>query len=301
MNRDIIRKLSQFGDCDTDVSFQTLTTFRVGGNAAVVCYPKNEFSLISILDILKDENIPFKVLGNGSNILPSDDDYDGAVIKLNRFFNQYYFDEEYLNAEGGCSLITLAVKALDQNLSGLEFASGIPGSLAGAIYMNAGAYKCEMKDIVESVRVLIKDEVVALTGEECQFAYRSSIFQSRPDWIILGARLKLTQGDHEEIQQVMKKRQKRRLETQPLEWPSAGSTFRNPETAASWQLIDGIGYRGKMIGGAQVSEKHSNFIINVNKATASDIDKLAKEIMEKVEEKYGVQLVMEVERFNWKN
>ncbi len=297
---DFTELLKTYGQIQTDVSFKNLTTFKVGGTAKYVIYPYDSFSLISIIQILKEKGCNYKVLGNGSNILCSDDEYDGFIIKLNRTMNKFRFDNDILYAQAGCSIISLAYQAMQNSLSGLEFASGIPGTLAGCIYMNAGAYKYDMSQIVEEVEVLIADKLVWLKNEQCDFAYRHSIFQTHPDWIIISAKLKLEFGDSEKIAELMKNRQERRLQSQPLEYPSAGSTFRNCQDVFAWKLIDEIGYRGKRIGGAQVSEKHSNFIINVGNATAQDILDLTEEIKEKIKDKYDINMIMEVEKFNWK-
>ncbi|MCR5066997.1 MAG: UDP-N-acetylmuramate dehydrogenase [Erysipelotrichaceae bacterium] len=300
MKKETEIKLKQFGDLESNVSFKNLTTFRVGGIARNVFYPRNIFGLTNAISICRQEDIPFKVLGNGSNILASDDDFEGLIIKLTRYFIDYYFDDEYLYAQCGCSLIALSYKAMEMSLSGLEFANGIPATLGGALFMNAGAYKYEMSDVVDEVQVLVDDDVMWLTKDQCQFSYRSSIFQRHPEWTIVSCKLKLKKGENEAIQQLVNSRREKRRSTQPLNFPSAGSTFRNPEGSFAWKYIDEIGYRGKKIGGAQVSEKHSNFIINTGNATAGDIRKLADEIIEKVKKEHNIELKMEVEKFNWK-
>ncbi len=300
--RDIIlENLLEYSEVETERDFTSLTTFRVGGKVRYVVYPNSLFNLSAVLRILNTNKVPYKVLGNGSNILPSDDYYDGAIIKLTRSLNNYQFDEDLLIAEAGCSIISLAYKALDKELSGLEFASGIPGTVGGCVFMNAGAYKASMSDLIEEVQVLKGDEFVWLKNEECQFGYRTSIFSKNPDLIITAIKMRLKKGNKEEIKNLMANRQQRRMETQPLEYPSAGSTFRNVNDGFAWKYIDEIGYRGKMVGGAMVSTKHSNFIINHKNATASDIMTLANEITVKVKEKFDVDMIMEVEKFNWNN
>lgn len=296
----ITELLRPYGEIQENVSFKSLTTFRVGGIAKRVIYPNDSFSLLTIIKILKDNNCKYKVFGNGSNILCSEDEYDGFIIRLNRTMNNFFFDEDYLTAQAGCSIINLSYQAMKNSLSGLEFASGIPGTLAGCIFMNAGAYKNDMSQIVEEVEVLADDKIIWLNNQQCEFSYRHSIFSSHLDWIIISARLHLQKGDQTTIANLMKNRQERRMSTQPLEYPSAGSTFRNFQEQFAWQLIDEIGYRGKKIGGAQVSEKHSNFIINVDNATADDIVQLTDEIKIKVKEKFDIEMIMEVEKFNWK-
>ena len=300
MDNNILDLLKPYGEIQENVSFKTLTTFRVGGIAKTVIYPNDSFSLISIIKILKDNDCEYKVFGNGSNILCSEDEYDGFIIRLNRTMNNFFFDEDYLTAQAGCSIINLSYQAMKNSLSGLEFASGIPGTLAGCIFMNAGAYKSDMSDIIEEVEVLVDDKIIWLNNKECDFSYRHSIFSAHPDWIIISAKIRLHKGDQQQISELMKNRQERRMATQPLEYPSAGSTFRNTEEHFAWKLIDEIGYRGKKIGGAQVSEKHSNFIINVDNASADDIIKLTDEIKREVKDRFNVDMIMEVEKFNWK-
>ncbi len=300
MDNNILDLLKPYGEIQENVSFKTLTTFRVGGIAKTVIYPNDSFSLISIIKILKDNDCEYKVFGNGSNILCSENEYDGFIIRLNRTMNNFFFDEDYLTAQAGCSIINLSYQAMKNSLSGLEFASGIPGTLAGCIFMNAGAYKSDMSDIIEEVEVLVDDKIIWLNNKECDFSYRHSIFSAHPDWIIISAKIRLHKGDQQQISELMKNRQERRMATQPLEYPSAGSTFRNTEEHFAWKLIDEIGYRGKKIGGAQVSEKHSNFIINVDNASADDIIKLTDEIKREVKDRFNVDMIMEVEKFNWK-
>lgn len=296
----IEEQLKIYGDLETNVPLSKHTTFRIGGNAKYFIYPKNEIALLRIMEILKENTIPYKVFGKGSNILCSDDDFEGCIINLDRYFTECHFEEDgTCIAQAGISLILMAVNAMQKGLSGLEFASGIPATLGGAIFMNAGAYKSDMSKILKKVYVLKDNAYVWMDVEDLQYSYRHSIFQDNRDWIIVGAHLKLEKGDQKEIKDLMDSRRKRRLETQPLDKPSAGSMFRNHEKIAAWKAIDEIGYRGKKIGGAQVSEKHSNFIINAENAKAIDVVTLVEEIQGKVKEKFDVELKMEVEKFNW--
>jgi len=297
---DILKKLEQFSIVDQSKSFREITTLRIGGKIKYVIYPKNIVALGQVLDILKENNVEYKILGKGSNILCSDSDYDGAVIKLDRFISSSYVEGEYLIAEAGTSIIAASNLAMRYCLSNLEFASGIPGTVGGCIYMNAGAYKHSMSDIVTEVFVFINGECKWLKNEELDFSYRHSIFQSHPDWIILAVKLKLEKGDPEEIFALLSRRRERRLATQPLNYPSAGSTFRNSPSHSAWELIDGINFRGRQVGGAMVSEKHANFLINYNHASCNDFIALATEVQAKVKEKYNIDLLMEVEKFNCK-
>ncbi len=295
---DIYTKLSDFAPIKKDVSFKTLTTLRIGGTAAYVAYPENMVALKALMDVIIRMNIPFKVFGKGSNILCGDGYYPGVIIVLDRHFDDFYFDDDMVIAQSGCSIIALAYAAMKKGLSGLEWASGIPGTLGGCLFMNAGAYKSCMNDVIIDVLVLRDGKFVWLNKDECQFAYRKSVFQAHPDWIILACRLKLEKGDIDKISSLMDDRKARRMATQPLNFPSAGSVFRNPEQASAWSLIDGIGYRGKKIGGAMVSDKHVNFIVNSGNATCADFLQLVEEIQTKVKDNYDIELIMEVEKFN---
>ena len=182
----------------------------------------------------------------------------------------------------------------------MEFASGIPGSIGGALYMNAGAYKSDMSKIVKEVNVLKDGSLVWMSKEECQYQYRRSIFQEHRDWTILAAKFALTPANGEEIRDLMDSRRERRLKTQPLDMPSAGSVFRNPEEKPAWQVIDELGLRGHQIGGAQISKKHSNFIVTVSKdAQAQDIDDLIQLVKQRAKETFGIEMKTEVEYMNW--
>jgi len=298
--KDLLKRLLPYGEIDINSTFSKLTTFKVGGPVGYLAYPRDAFALQAIINICEEENVPYKVLGNGSNLLCSDDPFDGVVIKLNHTFNQVYYGSDcVVEAQAGCSIISLALDVMKMGLSGLEFASGIPGTVGGCIYMNAGAYKSSMSEVITEVQVLQGREIVWLSNAECGFSYRKSIFQQHPEWVILAARFQLKPGDSEEIKDLMQKRQQRRFETQPLNMPCAGSVFRNREEHFAWEYVDMIGYRGKNYGGALVSPKHSNFIVNSGEATADEINSLITDIQNKVYEQFGVELIMEVEKFNW--
>lgn len=295
-------KLKSHGDLEIDVPLSKHTTFRIGGKCKYFIYPKNEMSLLRIIDLCKESNTAYRVFGKGSNLLCSDDDYDGVIICLDRYFNEVQIEEDgNIYAQAGVSLIMLAHEAMKASLSGLEFASGIPATLGGAIYMNAGAYKSNMAEIVQKVYVLRDDSCVWIDVKDLDYSYRHSIFHEHRDWIILGASIKLEKGNQSEIKALMDSRRERRMSSQPLNKPSAGSMFRNPSEYPAWQLIEEIGYRGKQLGGAKVSEKHANFIVNEDNAKAEDIYNLVKEIQKEVREKYQIEMKMEVERFNWQN
>ena len=295
----LVKELQQYGQVQEHVSLRTMTTLRIGGNARIVVYPKNILALTQVIREIKEADVPFKLIGKGSNLLCSDDDSNGVVIRLDRTFTEYYFDHDICYAEAGCSIIALAYSAMKNSLSGLEFASGIPGTVGGVTYMNAGAYKSNMASIIQEVFVYRDGQLCWMDVNDCEFAYRTSIFQKHPQWIVLAVKMKLEQGNEDEIRSLMDQRRERRMSSQPLEMPSAGSVFRNPDERAAWQYIEDIGYRGKSIGGAAVSEKHVNFIVNKDNATASDFITLVSEIQAKVKEQFGVELKMEVEKFNW--
>ena len=299
MNK-IVEKLGKFGIVEIDKTFKDLTTLKIGGKIKYLVYPENVIALIQIIDILKDNNIKYKVIGNGSNILCSDKDYDGCVIKLGRFINDCYIEDNLMIVEAGASIIAAANKAMKSGLSGLEFACGIPGTVGGCTFMNAGAYKRSISDILIEAFVLIDGECKWLKVKDLDYSYRNSIFHKHPDWIILAVKFHLTPGNSSEIFNVMQERKARRIKAQPLNYPSAGSTFRNHPKYPAWELIDKIGYRGKVIGGAKVSEKHVNFLINNGEATYKDFITLANDIQTKVKLEYGIDLLMEVEKFNCK-
>ena len=226
-------------------------------------------------------------MGFGSNLLFSDKGYDGILIKLDNL-NNIEISGNRITVGAGFSLMKLSLIAARHDLTGLEFASGIPGTVGGAVFMNAGAYKSDMGYIVESVKVLTPEfEIKTLSNKEMDFHYRTSYIQKNKGYICLEAILRLRKGKKEAILEVIRDRKLRRLESQPLEYPSAGSVFRNPPDDYAGRLIEELGYKGKRIGGAMVSEKHANFVINVNHAKGDDIKKLILEIQEKVKEKYN--------------
>jgi len=297
--KDILDELANFGSVEKDRPLSEMTTLRIGGPAAYVVYPENGMGMIALMRYLREKNIPWKIFGKGSDILCSDDAYEGVVVRIDRHMNDAFFVGNRVMAQAGCSIIALAVTAMKHGLSGLEFASGIPGTVGGAVYMNAGAYKASMMDIVKRVLVLKGEEISWMDAGDCGFAYRTSLFQEHPDWVVLAVELELTEDDPEKIEALMDDRRQRRLASQPLNFPTCGSVFRNPEGYNAWQLIEGIGYRGMRKGGAMVSDKHCNFIVNENHATAADYIALVEEIQEKVEAQYGVKLHTEMEKFNW--
>lgn len=301
MNLELIEQLKQMniGKLETNVLLSKYTTYKVGGKAKVLAYPKNIEKLITLLKWAKTNNISYKMLGNGSNLIFSDADYNGILIKLTEFDDIEIFDNK-IRVGAGYSLMKLSRIALKNSLTGLEFAAGIPGTVGGAVFMNAGAYKSDMGYIVQMIRVLTPDfRVVTLENKELAFHYRTSFLKTHPNFICLEATIKLEKGKKDAIEEVMKSRLQRRKEAQPLEYPSAGSVFRNPPGMFSGELIENCGLKGKKIGGAQVSEKHANFIINTGNATANDVKELIDYVKEEVEKKYHVSLTTEQEFVNW--
>lgn len=282
-----------------NVSLKNYTTYKVGGICRYLFFPKTIEALISALKLCRKEKVKHMVLGSGSNVLFSDRLYEGVIIKLDSFKNIELVGNK-IKVGAGYPLMKLSLFAAKKSLTGLEFAGGIPGTVGGAVYMNAGAYKSDMGYIVKEVKVLTKDyEVITLVNRECQFHYRSSIFQTRKEDIILEVTLSLKKGNKKAIEEVMKDRKERRIATQPLEYPSAGSVFRNPEGMFVGKMIEDLGLKGLTKGGAQISMKHANFIINIGNAKSRDIVDLITTIRDAVYENYQVELRVEQELVNW--
>ena len=246
-----------------NVSISKYTTYRVGGICRVMAYPTDVSELIKLLKLLKSRNIKYKILGNGSNLLFSDKEYDGFLIKLNSFDTLTFLGNNKVKVGAGYSLIKLSLMAAKKGLTGLEFASGIPGTVGGAVFMTAGAYKSDMGYVVETVKVLTPNlEIINLENKEMNFHYRSSFLQTHRDYVCLEVILKLNVGKREAIEDVIRERRERRVASQPLEYPSAGSVFRNPEGGFAGQLIEESGLKGMTKGGAMISDKHANFVVN---------------------------------------
>ena len=270
------------------------TTFRIGGPAEVFVMPGNLEEMQRILEICRTEDLPYFILGNGSNLLVSDRGYRGVVIQLDRNFGEVKVEGTEIHASAGALLSTIAVAARRASLTGFEFAGGIPGTLGGAVVMNAGAYGGEMKDVLRKVMVMDQSgKVFEIPAEELQMGYRTSIIKTA-GYIVLGAVLSLKEGNLEEIKMLTRKLSEQRTSKQPLEYPSAGSTFKRPEGYFAGKLIMDSGLRGYRVGGAQVSEKHCGFVINTGDATAEDVHSLMKHVTEIVYAKFGVTLEPEV-------
>ena len=289
--------LQSHGEYYDDKYFKDLTTLKMGGHIKHFVMVNSVDDLIEVVAFLKTKRIPFKVLGNGSNLVCGESEYDGVVISLKKL-NSYEINNDEVYVEAGFMAPALSNILAKQGLSCLEFASGIPGTIGGLIYMNAGAYKASMSDIVNEVLILKDDELLWFNNEEMNFSYRHSILHDHPRWVVVAARLKLVRKTSDEIEDLMADRLERRKMTQPLDKASAGSCFRNPDDGFAWKLIDGIGYRGYHINDVYVSDKHSNFIINDGQGKANEYLEIAYQIQDKVKEKYNIKLVMEVEKFN---
>ena len=272
------------------------TTFRVGGPADFFVTPKAKEEVRDVIRICKEAGMPYYIIGNGSNLLVSDAGYRGVIVQIYKEMNEVKVEGDLVKAQAGALLSGIAAKALGAELSGFEFASGIPGTIGGACVMNAGAYGGEMKGVLESVTVLTGEgEIIELGRNELELGYRTSVI-AKKGYIVLGAVLKLERGDGEKIKTYMDELKEKRVTKQPLEYPSAGSTFKRPEGYFAGKLIEDAGLRGFQVGGAQVSEKHCGCVINRNHATAADIMELMRQVQIRVKENSGVDLEPEVKR-----
>lgn len=279
-----------------DVLLKDYTTYKVGGSPKYgVVSPVNIDELITILKHVRKNGIKYKILGNGSNVIFNDKGYDGLIIKLDEWNDIQIFGRE-ITVGAGYSLMRLAMKASLSNLTGLEFATGIPGTVGGAVFMNAGAYLSDMGYVIKSIKVLTPDyNIIEIDNKDLNFHYRTSFLKLNPDYVCLEAHIVLKYGKKEEIMKLIADRKARRVETQPLEYPSAGSVFRNPPGDSAGRIIESLGLKGMKIGGAMVSEKHANFIINTGSATGEEIKELINKVRDIVKEKTGIELILEQE------
>ena len=272
------------------------TTFRIGGPAEVFVMPGNLEEVQRILEICRTEDLPYFILGNGSNLLVGDGGFRGVVLQIFKKMNDVRVEGERVTAQAGVLLSKVASAAYNASLTGLEFAAGIPGTLGGAVRMNAGAYGGEMKQVLESAVVLTQEgELLTIPVEELGLAYRTSVVEKK-DYVVVEATLRLKKGDQAAIREVMDDLKQRRVTKQPLEFGSAGSTFKRPKGYFAGKLIEDAGLRGFRIGDAQVSEKHCGFVINRGNATAAQVCELMQEVVKKVKETSGVTLEPEVKR-----
>ena len=280
----------------TDELMSRHTTFRIGGPADFFVTPEKKEQIGQIIELCRGRNIPYYIVGNGSNLLVGDRGYRGVIIQVFKKMNQIRAEGEKIYAQAGALLSKVAAAALEASLTGLEFASGIPGTLGGALRMNAGAYGGEMKQVTESAQVLTPGgEILVIPVDELGMSYRTSVI-SRNDYVVLEAVLKLHRGSQEEIRACMEELKEKRVSKQPLEYGSAGSTFKRPEGYFAGKLIEDAGLRGFRVGDAQVSEKHCGFVINRGAATAAEVVQLMDQVRMRVKEKFGVDLEPEVKR-----
>lgn len=281
-------------DILTEEPMSRHTTFRIGGEAACFIRISSEEQLRKLIPYFENVGVEYFVLGKGSNLLVGDKGYPGVILQISDACQQIEAEENRLQVQAGAALSKVALFAMERGLEGLEFAAGIPGTVGGGVVMNAGAYGGEMKQVVESVRVLSSEgEILTLDNDTMEFGYRTSIIRNR-NFTVLSVTFRLREGNREEIRARIEDFQKRRMEKQPLNYPSAGSTFKRPEGYFAGKLIMDAGLRGFQIGDARVSDKHCGFVVNVGKATARDVTDVIEEVQEKVRERFGVSLEREV-------
>lgn len=297
MNQKVIEKFGNLLGKDrvlVDEPMKRHTTFRIGGPADFFLLPSTVDEVRGILEICREEELPYFILGNGSNLLVSDKGYRGVIIQLYRNFSNISVEGNEICASSGALLSQIAAAARNASLTGFEFAGGIPGTLGGAVFMNAGAYGGELKDVLKEAVVMTEQgEILTLPVEKLDMGYRTSRIK-KAGYLVLEARLVLEQGDMDKIRDITKDLTEKRVSKQPLEYPSAGSTFKRPEGYFAGKLIMDAGLRGYQVGDAQVSEKHCGFVINKGNATAADVLTLIENVREKVQEQFGVTLEPEV-------
>ena len=270
------------------------TSFRIGGPARLFAMPKTVEQLAHLLQFAAQNGLKYAVIGNGSNLLAPDEGYDGLVIRTPEQAPCWDEEQSTVTVASGWSMTRLSAEAAQRGLTGLTFAQGIPGTVGGAVVMNAGAYGGQIADTLVSSRCLTPQGIRTLTAEEHKLSYRHSVYAENPGWVCLEATFRLTPGDKEAILAEMADYAQRRRDKQPLEWPSAGSTFKRPEGYFAGKLIEDAGLKGFTVGGAQVSEKHAGFVINKGGATCADVLSLMEQVSDIVFEKFGVRLEPEV-------
>ncbi len=299
MEQSIYHKLREILPADrilTEEPMCSHTTFRIGGAAEFFVMPGTFEEAAHTVSLCRDQDIPYYIVGNGSNLLVSDQGFRGVLIHIGKELSGIQTDGEVVTAQAGALLSVIANRALESGLTGFEFASGIPGTLGGACIMNAGAYGGEMGDVLTEFTVLTQGgELRRIPREQMEPGYRSSI-AARKGYLVLEAVMRLKKGDPQEIRARMEELREKRVSKQPLEYPSAGSTFKRPEGYFAGKLIQDAGLRGLAVGGAQVSEKHCGFVVNKGGATAKDVAELMRLVAEIVEEKFGVRLEPEVKK-----
>ena len=297
MNLDFYNQLINCIDKErvlVDEPMKQHTTFRVGGNAGYFVMPQNAEEVKNIVALRKEADMPYYILGNGSNLLVGDKGYRGVIIQIYKEMNHIRIEDDKVFAQAGALLSRVGTATLEAELTGFEFAAGIPGTVGGAVVMNAGAYGGEMKDIIASATVLTQDgDIITINKEDLELGYRTSVI-AKKGYVVLEAEYQLQKGDKEAIRARMDELKVQRVTKQPLEYPSAGSTFKRPEGYFAGKLIQDAGLRGFQVGGAEVSEKHCGFVINKDQATATDIQELMRQVSDKVMQEFGVKLEPEV-------
>lgn len=291
--KDILKNNLKYSEISFDEPMDIHTSFKIGGKADIFIKPKNIDELIFILNTCKDKNIPYYIMGNGTNLLVKDNGFRGVIIQLFKNWKDISLKNNTITAQSGALLSAVSNFALKNSLTGLEFASGIPGTLGGAVCMNAGAYDGEMKDVILSAVLLKNNEIIEMSCDELKFEYRKSIIQTE-NMIVLSASIKLNNGNYNEIKEKIQDLNKRRNEKQPIEIPSAGSTFKRPENYFAGKLIMDSGLKGFSIGGASVSDKHCGFVVNKGNARAKDVIELIEYIKHTVKNKFNVVLEPEI-------
>lgn len=276
-----------------NVSLRPYNTYRIDTICDFLVFPKDIEELILILKKLRKDNIKFLVLGKGSNVIFSMKRYEGVIIKLDNL-DSIVYNGNIVKVEAGCLLIKLAMDTIEKGFTGFEFATGIPGCVGASVAMNAGAYNCEISDNLKEVEVLTPDyEIKSFDKSELNFEYRDSFLKKNKDYIVLSATFELEKGDIDEMKELVDDRRIRRIEAQPLDMPTGGSVFRNPENVAAWKLIEDANLKGYSINDAQVSNKHANFIVNNGNASGEDIIKLINKVKNAVKEKSNIDLKLE--------
>lgn len=276
-----------------DASLRNYNTYRVNTICKFLVFPKDIEELQNIINFIKENNIKYYMLGNGSNVIFSMDYYDGIIIRLENF-NKVTYNENLVTAEAGCSLIKVSLDTIEKGFSGMEFSTGIPGSIGASVAMNAGAYNSDISNIIKEVTVLTpENEVKVMSKEELEFSYRTSFLKRNKKYIVLSATFELQSGNIEEMKTLIEERNKKRVESQPLDLPNAGSVFRNPEGNYAGQLIEKVNLKGYNLNGAEVSTKHANFIVNKGNATGKDIIELIEKIQKEIKEKENIDLKLE--------
>lgn len=297
MAQSILNEIEQIvgeGNVLVDEPMNKHTTFRIGGAADYFVMPTTEEQIAGIIKLCREQEVPFFVMGNGSNLLVSDDGFRGVIIQIYDKFQQISWEGNHAVVQAGCLLSRFGNEAVVQGLTGFEFATGIPGTMGGAVAMNAGAYGGEMKDCITSVTMMDMDGNSRIYfADELELGYRTSAASKR-NLIVLNASIRLRKGDPAEIRRKLSELREARKAKQPLEYPSAGSTFKRPEGNFAGKLIEDAGFKGFKYGGAMISEKHSGFVINYNEATARDVLDLVQIVQKGVFERFGVELELEV-------